>query len=292
MYKCLFVNKSMYRLLIVLFIILLCTAFFIAGKKIFTVSAEKSSEKAVLLPVIMYHSVCEKTPSDYIVNPQQFKNDLAWLKNNGYSSVSAHQLIDYTHGIGELPEKPVFITFDDGFYNNLSLALPLLEKFDMCAVVSIVGRYTDDYAPADPHVDNYSYLTWSDISELIASGRIEIGSHTYDLHSNKSERHGCTKLASETVEKYTEMLSTDIGLLKTELIQNCGIAPVVFAYPFGALSQESLPVIRDNGILMTLTCREDINLITRDSDCLYGIFRYNRSGLLTTEEFMEKITKN
>jgi hypothetical protein len=50
-------------------------------------------------------------------------------------------------------------------------------------------------------------------------------------------------------------------------------------------------VLRDSGILMTLTCREGMNLITRDPDCLYGIFRYNRSGLLSTGEYMADLTQ-
>ena len=66
---------------------------------------------------------------------------------------------------------------------------------------------------------------------------------------------------------------------------------VVFTYPFGAVSRESLPVIRENGFLMTLTCREKENYITRDPDCLYGIGRFNRSGLTSTEEYMRKITE-
>ena len=291
MYKCLSFSRLIYRLLFALLTVAFCALFFIAGTTIIPVSARRSTEAPVPLPAIMYHSVCEKAPSAYTVTPQQLENDLAWLKNNGYTSVSARQLTDYTRGIGELPEKPVLITFDDGFYNNLSLALPLLEKYDMCAVVSIVGRYTDDYAAADPHADSYSYLTWSDIAELAASGRIEIGSHTYDMHSNNGGRQGCAKLPDESSDEYAAVLSTDIGLLKTELLQNCGISPEVFAYPFGALSRESLPVLRESGILMTLTCREGINHITRDPDCLYGIFRNNRSGLLTTEEYMAKLTK-
>ena len=291
MYKCLNVRSTLYRLFFALMTAAVFSVFFIAGKSVFTVSAKKNTEKPVPLPVIMYHSVCRKEPSAYTVTPQQLESDLVWLKNNGYTSVSARQLTDYTRGIGELPEKPVLITFDDGFYNNLSLALPLLEKYDMCAVVSIVGRYTDDYAAADPHADSYSYLTWSDITDLAASGRVEIGSHTYDMHSNSGGRQGCARLPSESSDEYASVLGADIGLLKTELSQNCGIAPEVFAYPFGALSRESLPVLRESGILMTLTCREGMNLITRDPDCLYGIFRNNRSGLLTTEEYMAKLTK-
>ena len=290
MYKCLSFSRLIYRLIFALLTIAACALFFIAGTAVFSVSAYKSTEKPVPLPVIMYHSVCGKAPSAYTVTPQQLDSDLAWLKNNGYTSVSARQLTDYTRGNGELPEKPVLITFDDGFYNNLSLALPLLEKYDMCAVVSIVGRYTDDYAAADPHADSYSYLTWSDIARLAASGRIEIGSHTYDMHSNSNGRQGCAKLPEESNDEYAAALGTDIGLLKTELLQNCGIIPEVFAYPFGAISRESLPILRESGILITLTCREGINHITRDPDCLYGIFRYNRSGLLTTEEYMAMLT--
>ena len=290
MYKCLSVKKLLWILAVPALIVTVFAAVFMISPSLDTASAHKSSEKGVLLPVVMYHSVCNKPPSEYTVTPQQLESDLIWLKSNGFTAVSAQQIIGYTRCRAELPEKPVLITFDDGFYNNLSLALPLLEKYDMCAVVSIVGRYTDDYAAADPHADSYSYLTWEDISELAASQRIEIGSHTYDMHSNKNGRQGCAKLPEETSEEYISKLAADIGLLKTELSQNCGIVPAVFAYPFGALSRESLPVLRESGILMTLTCREGINTITRDPNCLYGIFRYNRSGLLTTEEYMTMLT--
>ena len=288
MYKCFgFYRKK--RRFTVIMSIALCLSVFLVLTGLFTVSA--TEVPPIPLPVLMYHSVCEKAPTDYSVTPDQLESDLAWLKSNGFNSVSAEQVINYAHRQGELPEKPVLITFDDGFYNNLSLALPLLEKYDMRAVVSIVGRYTDDYAPADPHTDSYSYLTWSDVSELIASKRIEIGSHTYDMHSRTNGRQGCAKLPTESNEEYTAALRSDIGLLRTELHQNCGIVPTVFAYPYGALCRESLPVLRDSGILMTLTCREGMNYITRDPDCLYGIFRYNRSGLLSTTEYMERLTK-
>ena len=292
MYKCFSLGTVLRRLIQAAATVLICTAIVFAVGSLFSSAAGKSGEIPVPLPVIMYHSVCREAPSDYTVAPAQLESDLAWLSSNGFKAVSTQQLICYTRGAGDLPDKPVLITFDDGFYNNLSLALPLLEKYDMCGVVSIVGRYTDDYAAADPHADNYSYLTWEDISELVSSGRIEIGSHTYDLHSGSGRRQGCAKLPDENTDEYTSMLMEDIGLLKTELNRHCGLSPVVFAYPFGALSRESLPVLRDSGILMTLTCREGMNRITREPDCLYGIFRYNRSGLLTTEEYMTSLMKD
>ena len=291
MYRCFRLKRFLLFAAITALTVFICTVCaIIRGKALFS-SAYSGTGAPVPLPVVMYHSICNKAPSDYSVTPAQLEEDLAWFSSNGFRSVSAEQLIKYTRGTGELPDKPVMLTFDDGFYNNLSLALPILEKYDMCAVVSIVGRYTDEYAAADPHTDSYSYLTWQDVSGLLSSGRIEIGSHTYDLHSNSGGRHGCAKLPDESAESYTAMLKEDLGLLKSELHANCGTEPAVFAYPFGALSPESLPVLRDSGILMTLTCREGMNYITRDPDCLYGIFRCNRSGLMSTGSYMADLTE-
>lgn len=290
MYKCYNPKRFFELLFIDAIIFIICAVFFCVGKAVLKSSADNSSDSPVFLPVIMYHSICERTPNEYIVTPQQVESDLSWLKENGYTSVSAQELIEYTQGSGSLPDKPVLITLDDGFYNNLSEFLPLLEKYDMKAIISIVGKYTNDNATADPHVSNYSYLTWEDISELLDSGRIEIGNHTYDLHSVKTERKGCVKLSYETDEEYADLFSADIGRLQTDMICSTGNASVVFAYPFGSISRESQPILKDMGFMMTLTCYESPNYITRDPDCLFGINRYNRSGLYSTNEFMKKIT--
>lgn len=269
----------------------IAAAVFLIGRGFLFSSAYESRQNGIFLPVIMYHSVYNGTPQDYIVTPQQLDDDLRWLSENGYKSVTADELADYVCGAGLLPQKPVMITFDDGFYNNLSIAVPILEKYDMNAVVSVVGAYADNYAQADPHADGYSYLTWDDIAELQASGRIEIGCHTYDMHSVTGRRKGCAKLSSESEEEYQSLLKSDITLVQNKIAEHTGKLPIVFAYPFGAKSRESVPVLRENGFIITLLCREAPNYITRDRNCLYDLFRYNRSGFYTTQEFMEKVTR-
>ncbi|MBR1592968.1 MAG: polysaccharide deacetylase family protein [Ruminococcus sp.] len=281
MYKCFRVKK-----LIIPVIIILCIIFFFMGRKFFSVAYPE--EKPVKLPVIMYHSIYADAPSEYAVTPVQIENDLKWLSDNGYTAVSAQQLCDYVFNDGTLPEKCVMITLDDGYYNNTTL-LPLLEKYDMCAVVSIVGKYTDEYAAKDPHNLNYSYLTWEDVNELLNSGRVEIGNHTYDMHSLYNGRKGCAKNAAESESEYISALSADISLMQEKIRENTGISSFVFAYPFGAVSPESRPVLRENGFLVTFICRELPNYITRDPKSLLGIGRYNRSGFYSTEEFMKII---
>ncbi|MGN0579790.1 MAG: polysaccharide deacetylase family protein [Ruminococcus sp.] len=285
MYECCNV-KRFFRLLLLDAVILgICLIFFCIGKAI-VFSAE--DEERIFMPAIMYHSVCESSPQKYLVTPKQLESDLNYLKTNGYTAVTAEQLINFTQNKGELPENPVLLTFDDGFYNNLSILLPLLEKYDMHAIVSVVGSYIDYNAAADPHVDRYSYLTWEDIDSLIKSGRVEIGNHTYNMHSSSGGRKGCSKMNGESTEEYCDILNRDINLLQAEIHDHDDIIPTVFAYPFGYISPEALPVLKESGFFMTLTCYERPNYITRNPECLYGIDRYNRSGLLTTEEFMRK----
>ncbi len=270
-----------------LIIFLIGAVIILWGKTLLT-----KAEEPVRLPVIMYHSIYTDTPTEYTVSPRQVESDLQWLKSNGYNTVTAEQVIAYTQNRGNLPENPVMITLDDGFYNNLSVLVPLLEKYDMTAVVSVVGSYIDNDAIKDPHNPKYSYLTWEDIEKLVESDRIEIGNHTYNMHSLYDGRIGCSRNNDESEEEYRKAISEDFQRLQGEIRENIGFYPVVFTYPFGSVSRESLPVIRDSGFLMTLTCREQENYITRDPQCLYGIGRYNRSGLYSTEEYMAKIMES
>lgn len=250
------------------------------------IAAPEQPREGVFLPVIMYHSIRD-SQNDYQLSPADFERDLQYLQSHGYESVSVGELLAYTRGLGELPAHPVLLTFDDGFYNNLSDALPLLERYDMCAVVSVVGRYTDEIAPADPQVPAYSYLTWDDVNTLLASRRIELGSHTWNLHEN-TVRAGCSIILGEDPDRYAAMLREDLVQLQTRAAGKTGISPVIFAYPYGFVCRESIPVLQELGFVCTLTCREDPNYITRDPSCLYGLGRYHRSPSLSTEGFFER----
>lgn len=268
-------------ILIVAALLLTC-----AGKRHFTAVG---TQDGVEVPILMYHSITDLPENDYSISPQTFENDLIYLKQNGYETVSPEQLIAYTNGTGDLPLHPIMLTFDDGFFNNYSIALPLLEKYDMCAVISIVGIFTDIYAPDAPHNDIYSYLTWEDLQAALDSGRITLGNHTYDMHSNE-ERAGCAKKSYETEADYHETLLHDLSYLQNRFQEKLNYQPVVFTYPYGFLCDESKPVVRECGFLITMNCLEKTNIITRDQACLYGLNRFNRCGNCETAVFMQRLT--
>lgn len=292
MYEC-FNGKKFIRLLIIDIAIIAVISGFIKFSGIdWSALDYENTDNRIFLPVIMYHSIVDDVSkvNDYVITPQSVENDLKYLSDNGYESVLTEDLINYIRHDKPLPDKPVMITLDDGFYNNELYLIPLLEKYDMKAVITVVGEFTDEASKHDAHVPEYSYLTWEDIADISDCPLIEIGNHTYSMHDNSS-RKGCSKLSSETEEEYAEILAEDIGKLQSMLNNNSGTTPVSFAYPFGYISRESIPVLKKCGFLATFTCYEKPNYITKNPDCLYGLNRYNRSGKLSTEEFMRKLLK-
>ncbi|MBQ5390724.1 MAG: polysaccharide deacetylase family protein [Clostridia bacterium] len=253
-------------------------------------ASEESEARMPAVPILMYHSVCNnrRVQTDYRVSPELFESDLAYLQENGYTAVFVADLIAYVYEGYPLPEKPVILTLDDGYLNNLTEVLPLLEKYDMKATVSVVGEFAEDFSRTPDRNPLYAYLTWEDIRTLDASGRVEIGNHTYAMHEI-SVRRGCMKLQSESEEKYDKVLTEDLSKLQDALTQNAGLTPIVFTYPYGFVSEESLPVIQKLGFLAALTCYERINYITGEPEQLYRLGRFNRAPGVSTEVFMRKI---
>lgn len=250
-----------------------------------------TSEDYIEVPIIMYHSIL-KDPSrsnKYTVTPTVLEEDLKYIKDNGYTTVSISDLISYVYDDMPLPEKPIVLTFDDGHYNNYGYLFPLLEKYDMKAVISIVGSYTDKFTETDEANLNYSYLRWKDIKELMDTGRIEFQNHTYSLHSNTGKRIGTKKIKGETDEHYKSILKDDILKLQQEFEENTHYTPQCFTYPFGGISNASLDIIKELGFKASLSCEQGINKLTKNPNSLYLLKRYNRPSYISTYNFFQKI---
>lgn len=174
---------------------------------------------------------------------------------------------------------------DDGYLNGLTAVLPILEETGMKATISVVGAYTEMSIEQNDPNPAYAYLTWDDIQTLAASGRVEIGNHTWAMHDLKP-RKGTQKCSGESVESYQAALRTDLTELQTCLREKSGVTPTVFAYPYGCISPEALPVLKELGFQAALTCDERINTLTGNSDELYSLGRFNRPSGISTADFM------
>ena len=248
----------------------------------------KENESATVV-ILMYHSLL-KDPArhgKYVVSPDLFESDLKYLKEHGYSFVGIQELIDFVYSGAPLPKKSIVITFDDGYYNNYLYAYPLLEKYDAKMVISVIGKYTDLYDGEKPNA-YYSHVTWDMINEMLASGRVEIGNHTYSMHTN-GERRGSKKIKGETDEHYSKILTEDIGKLQAEMFEHTGTYPSVYTYPFGAISNASFGIIADMGFLASLSCAEKPSTVTRGNpESLRCLGRFLRPTKISSADFFEK----
>ncbi|MDY3790934.1 MAG: polysaccharide deacetylase family protein [Oscillospiraceae bacterium] len=244
------------------------------------------SHSAVSLPALMYHSVL-KNPSrtgEYVITPSLLENDLKYLRDKGYTAVSPEEILAFTDEGEPLPEKPVFITFDDGHLNNMTYALPLLEEYDMKAVVNITGAFTVQSEKENDPNPAYAYLTRENAAELSSGDVFSVGCHTYNMHSLNGRR-GAAKNNGESKDEYLRVFAEDTD----KWLDIFGNGHTVYAYPYGAMSREGFDVLKERGFRIILTCRETGNLVYSDGsmkDKLVIIDRYNRTGLVQTDEFM------
>ena len=119
------------------------------------------------VPVFCYH----------LVEAERFKGDLVFLRHNGYTTLGADDLLDHITGKTPAPENSIVLTFDDGSRNLYDIAYPLLQEFEMHAVVFIApGLHPDDKDEGLPTRP----LDWGTIREMQDSGCFDFQSHTLE----------------------------------------------------------------------------------------------------------------
>ncbi|WP_330997969.1 polysaccharide deacetylase family protein [Pectinatus sottacetonis] len=93
------------------------------------------------MPILMYHRIAEVTGDRNSLPENKFIWQLEYLHANGFHTITPEMLYDfYTTGI-KLPRKPILLTFDDGYKDTFTVALPLLKKYNMTAVVFPIGNW-------------------------------------------------------------------------------------------------------------------------------------------------------
>lgn len=244
----------------------------------------ESDIPVVEVPVFLYHSIKPgeqiDTPSNMVVSKENFEQDLVYLAENGYTAISTKDLGDYyanpTH---KLPQKPVVITFDDGYADNYTHAFPLLKKHNTKATIFLivwsVGRDTAILTgdPINPH------FGWTEAKEMIESGLLEMGSHTFDLHNPEGLSYGSGRacglglgvMPEESAEEHTKRVVGDLKKSKSVIEQNTQEEVVSFAYPYGVYNEDLADMVKSAGF--------GLGFITESDEFSQSLYKIRRFGV-------------
>lgn len=240
------------------------------------------SRASVDIPILMYHSISKDASgeNEYTISASRFEKDLKWLQDNGYTTIFPSQLAAYVNDGALLPAKPVILSFDDGFANNYLYAFPLLQKYNMKAVIALIGVESDRSSGDIYRSQEYGNMTWGEAAILARSGLVELASHTYDLHTISAARKGADKSPGESAADYRQVLTEDLTKNQELIEAASGKAPVTFAWPFGAYpaDRSADPILRDIGFDLTFTSYQHTSTVEKGNpESLYGLGRYLRT---------------
>lgn len=228
-------------------------------------------------PILEYHQVTNAAVDPdfarYNVLPDEFSEQLDYLQAHGYTTITLQDFMRAVHGKATLPPKPIVLTFDDGYKDNYTEMLPILESHGMTAVVYVITN----------ELGKENYLSLDELRDMQRRG-IEIGSHTAD-HLPLTEM-----TASEQLYQ--------IQASKT-FLEWSGLSTIYsFSYPNGEFSDELAKILRDEKYLSAVTGEAGLNTLATDPYKLYRVnIRKPRFGLtefkfrLWKAEFFAKVRR-
>lgn len=201
------------------------------------------------IPILAYHMVSDRDKEDakaYNVPPEEFREQMQYIIDEGYQTITPLEFMKAKKGKLELPPKPIIITFDDGYEDNHRIAVPILEEMGMKAIIYMVTN----------EIGNEGYLTWEQLHDLERRG-MELGSHT-------ANHLALTKLTDEE-------LRAEVKLSK--LIMEWNGLKTIFSlsYPNGAYDERMPAILASEEYLTAVTGDSGLNTFSTNPYLLHRI---------------------
>lgn len=217
------------------------------------------------IPILMYHQVTEhelQTRHRIFVTRERFAEHLRLFRDSGHTTLTFADLLDFKEGRrdwAEFPEKPLVLTFDDGYRNNLENAVPLLREHGMKAVIFLLCDAGMDHNSWDAgEVPASPLMTSAERQTLAASGTFEIASHGFS-HRKMTEMNDAEALH-------------ELAASKAHLEKEFARPIPAFAFTYGAIDERCPELARQAGYAYALnTDRGALRL----EDDPYRVFRVN-----------------
>lgn len=222
-------------------------------------NTSKLSDKGV--PVLMYHSISTNPSNSLCVSEKDFAAQMEWLKSQNYHTITVEQLNNALTKGTALPEKPVLITFDDGYRDNYIAAWPILKQNGLVGTFFIISN-----AIVPSRID------WDELKDLIKHGN-SIGSHTVN--------HLDLRTLSESQQE------SELRDSKKIMEERLGIKIISFCYPAGKYNKTTLSLLKKHDYKMAFTT--DSGRVHTGDDML-ELSRVRISGGMSLSSFKYLLT--
>ena len=248
------------------------------------------------LPVLAYHDVDTTALKQTVIKPPEKKidgvyyrhfypqtisvpnlvNHFNWLKQHGYQPVSWQQVVDARAGKRALPEKPVLLTFDDGYESFYQNVYPLLKAYRFPAVFAVVTSWLEvpdqQMVPYDKNLSlpRKNFVSWAHLKEMSDSGWVEVASHTHALHKGVVANPRGSVIAAvlapiyqnghyENKAQYQARLENDFETSARLIAQHTGKRPRVMVWPYGRFNQVAQQAAAQAGMKDSYTLNDDVD---------------------------------
>lgn len=183
------------------------------------------------IPVLMYHAIDSQKVSEWTISREMFSAQVAFLKKEGYTTLTIHELTDIMNGKVKEPKKAVVITFDDGWKSALYGA-NVLNDAGMSATFFIITN-TFDYP---------EYMNKDEVKLLASNKKFEIGAHTHTHYP---------KYSDHLKDMSTSMLVGETIVSKMLLEQVIGKNVTSMAWPYGYATDDAIAFVTKLGFTST-----------------------------------------
>ena len=190
------------------------------------------------IPILMYHSISSRASPGFrpsTLSPETFEEHLSYLDQCHYITITVTQFVQaMVRGEDGLPPRPVVLTFDDGYADFFTSALPALQRHGFTATLYIATAFVGGTSRWLQQMGEgmRTMLTWDQLAEISASG-IECGAHS---HEHRTLNMLPPSVARDEIVRSKELLEEHLGQQVSS-----------FAYPFGYYSARVRQIVREAG---------------------------------------------
>jgi|GEM_PF-2129079 len=210
------------------------------------------------IPVLMYHSINTLPGNTLGVPVKQFAEEMEWLRSHRYHTLTMDEFCEAFLNGAPVPEKPIVITFDDGYIDNYTAALPILQfyghKATFFIITGMVGK---------------NMMNWEQINGLVRQGN-SIGSHTV--------RHLDLRTLSAVQQE------SELGNSKYDLENHLGTTIKAFCFPSGRYNGNTLSILSKSGYKVAFTTQPGV---VRLKDNPMTLKRVRIPGGIPIEQFQK-----